>query len=274
MPELPEVETVRRGLEQVLLGRRVVAAQAWSPTLRFDVPADFARVLTGAEIQRIDRRAKYLLLTTGEHVLLSHLGMTGTWQRFDRAPQRRKHDHLGLALSDGAWLIYHDPRRFGFVELMRQDEVADNAHLRALGPEPLDAQAFSADYLAQALRGRSAPIKTLIMDQSVVVGVGNIYAAEALFRAGIHPRAKAGRVRPARLERLVAAVREVLAEAIVAGGSTIEDYRTTEGQSGYFQHNFAVYGRDGQPCARCATTLRLLRLGGRASVYCPKCQRA
>lgn len=266
MPELPEVETVRRGLEGLLVGRTLASVEILRPMLRTRIPKELVTLLTGARVTAIDRRAKYLLWRTDRATLLSHLGMTGTWQHTATERPRHKHDHLRIVTDDGVTLVYNDPRKFGFVELGED-------RLRELGPEPLDAAAFTADYLHACFAGRRAPVKALLMDQAVVVGVGNIYAAEALFRAGIHPKRHAKAVKRERLERLVIAVREVLEEAIVKGGSTIDDFRKTDGQSGYFQHTFAVYGREGQPCHVCKSKLTLARIAGRSSVYCRKCQR-
>ncbi len=273
MPELPEVETVRGGLESVLVGRRLTAVQVLNPRLRFGVPRDFARALEGRTVREVARRAKYLLLRTDGPSVLSHLGMTGTWQHTVPDHVARKHDHVLLTLDDGGALVYNDPRKFGFVDLIDPEREARHPRLRDLGPEPLDERAFTATYLAARFHRRRAPLKGLLMDQRIVVGVGNIYAAEALFRAEIHPLAKAGRVRIVRLERLVAAVRAVLHEAIAAGGSTIDDFRRTNGESGYFQHAFAVYDRAGEPCPRCNRALRSRVIAGRSSVYCARCQK-
>jgi formamidopyrimidine-DNA glycosylase len=238
--------------------------------LRFAIPSAITK-LVGEQITQIDRRAKYLLIHTTGASVLSHLGMTGTWQRADDKREQHTHDHLRLSAEDGTTLVYNDPRKFGFIELFDREKGAPR--LAELGPEPLDQAAFTADYLAAALHKRNAPIKSLLMDQAIVVGVGNIYAAEALFRSGIHPKRKAASVSKARLETLVKTVREVLEEAIEAGGSTIDDFRKINGQSGYFQHTFSVYAREGQPCLVCKRTLKLAKIGGRSSVYCPQCQK-
>ncbi|MCC6806827.1 MAG: bifunctional DNA-formamidopyrimidine glycosylase/DNA-(apurinic or apyrimidinic site) lyase [Deltaproteobacteria bacterium] len=271
MPELPEVETVRAGLDALLRGRVIARVEVLRPMLRFRIAKELPSVLEGARVVAVERRAKYLLVRTDKRTLLSHLGMTGTWQHVTSDHVAQKHDHLRLDTDDGTTLVYNDPRKFGFVELLPADSPAPR--LAALGPEPLDPSAFNADYLVRVFRKRKAPVKSLLMDQAIVVGVGNIYAAEALFRAGIHPKRAATTVKRERLVRLVACVRDVLNEAIAAGGSTIDDYRKTNGQSGYFQHTFAVYAREGEPCLGCGTTLKLARIGGRSSVYCGKCQR-
>jgi formamidopyrimidine-DNA glycosylase len=269
MPELPEVETVRRGLSSLMVGRTVSNVIVHGGMLRFAIPRDLDERLRGTTLERIDRRAKYLLLRFSSCTLLSHLGMTGTWQA--RVEGSKKHDHIELRLDEGTRLVYNDPRRFGFVDWVEDD--ATHPRLVNLGPEPLDANAFHAGYLEEALALRKAPIKAALMDQSVVVGIGNIYAAEALFRAGIHPLAKASRVRIARLQALVSHVREILSAAIEKGGSTIDDFRRINGDSGYFQNSFSVYGREGLPCPRCAKALLLKVIAGRSSVYCSRCQR-
>ena len=270
MPELPEVETVRAGLASVLLRRRIEALTVLRPMLRFRIPSAITE-LVGERIEAIDRRAKYLLWHTTGASVLSHLGMTGTWQLVDAKREQQTHDHLRLTTDDGTTLVYNDPRKFGFIELF--DRELGAPRLEGLGPEPLDASVFNADYLAGVLHRRNAPIKSLLMDQAVVVGVGNIYAAEALFRAGIHPKRKAASVTKPRLAKLVEKVRDVLQEAIAAGGSTIDDFRKTNGQSGYFQHTFSVYAREGQPCLVCKRKLKLAKIGGRSSVYCTHCQK-
>lgn len=272
MPELPEVETVRRGLVALCpLPLRDAQLTLWRRDLRFPVPASLPDRLAGATLTAIERRAKFLLWHFGDQVLISHLGMTGSWRRGADGP-RRRHDHLALRFADGPELIYHDPRRFGYLDLVAREAVARHPWLQPLGPEPWD-QAFDARYLQARLRGSRAPIKNRLMDARVVVGVGNIYAAESLFRAGISPLAPAGRIGRQRLARLVHAIRTVLDAAIAAGGSTISDFRQAGGSSGYFQHDFRVYGRAGRPCQQCHGTLRHATLSGRATVWCPRCQR-
>jgi formamidopyrimidine-DNA glycosylase len=271
MPELPEVETVRRGLQRVFGRDSVIrAVHLQRKDLRAKFPRDLGKRLAGARILGVRRRAKYLIIDTPKVGLLCHLGMTGTWRL---APQgdERVHDHCYLELADGRRLAYRDPRRFGLLDLVEPGD--QHPRLRELGPEPLDEQEFQADYLAAVCAGRKTPIKNLIMDQRVVVGVGNIYAAEALFRAGIDPRRRARSVKKPRLEQLVSEIRTVLGEAIEAGGSTISDFRQAGGDAGHFQVNFKVYDRAGLSCLACATTLRCVVLGGRSSVWCPRCQR-
>jgi formamidopyrimidine-DNA glycosylase len=272
MPELPEVETVRAGLT-LLLGRRarIARVELTRGDLRAPIPRDFAARLAGQPITAVRRRAKYLLIDTPAATILCHLGMTGSW-RLAPPGGERSHDHCYIHLGDGRRLAFRDPRRFGLLDLIAPGGEAEHPALRDLGPEPLDLAGFTVDHLVAACRGRRSAIKPLIMDQRVVVGVGNIYAAEALFRARIRPGRAAGRVPRAALAGLVAAIRAILAEAIAAGGSTISDFRQAGGGSGYFQHAFRVYDRSGQPCTVCAAILRGTVLGGRASVWCPRCQ--
>lgn len=269
MPELPEVETVRAGLERLLVGTVIARARARRPDLRTAIPR--LAVLAGRRIVAVRRRAKYLLIDTDGPSILNHLGMTGQWRELVGGAVPQTHDHVVLHLADGRSIAFNDARRFGLFELCR----ADRGHpaLDDLGPEPLD-DAFSGAVLhSAALRHRRAAIKAMIMDQRVVVGVGNIYAVESLFRAGIRPALPAGRVSAERLGRLADEIRIVLSEAIAKGGSTIDDYRQVNGLSGLFQNSFAVYGRAGQPCPRCATAVRNSPIAGRSSFWCPTCQR-
>jgi len=271
MPELPEVETTRRGVAPHVVGRRVTALHVYDPRLRWPVPSDLSQRLVGRGFDRIDRRSKYLLFRLGPDTLLVHLGMTGSLRVFTQPPPRRPHDHVDIVLDDGTVLRYNDPRRFG---AMLWVEAPADAHplLARLGPEPFDP-AFDAAYLWRTLRTRTAAIKLALMDNSVVVGVGNIYANESLFRAGIRPTLPAHRASRPRLARLVDEVRTVLTEAIAAGGSTLRDYVDASGEPGYFQLQYYVYGREGEPCRVCGAPIRLQRLGARASFYCPRCQR-
>ena len=272
MPELPEVETVRAGLER-LLGRDAVIArvQLTRADLRAPIPPRLPACLRGQPIRAVRRRAKYLLFDTPAATLLCHLGMTGTW-RLAPIGDERSHDHCYLHLADGRRLAFRDPRRFGLLDLIAPGAEATHPALVGLGPEPLDPAAFTAIYLVGRCARRRTAIKPLIMDQGVVVGVGNIYAAEALHRAGIRPARRAGSLSRLRLATLVDVIRVVLGEAILAGGSTISDFRQAGGDSGYFQSAFRVYDRAGLPCTTCATTLRGGVLGGRSTVWCPKCQ--
>ncbi|TAJ54727.1 MAG: bifunctional DNA-formamidopyrimidine glycosylase/DNA-(apurinic or apyrimidinic site) lyase [Nevskiaceae bacterium] len=277
MPELPEVETVRRGVEPHVLGQRILRALVREPRLRWPVPPDFAAWVAGRRIVGTDRRGKYLLLLLeGEpgappDRLIVHLGMSGRLLVVARDVPLRKHDHLDLELEGGLVLRYHDPRRFGAVLPW---PAAQGAHplMETMGPEPFSAD-FHGDYLFQRSRGKSAAVKTFLMDGGVVVGAGNIYAAESLFRAGIRPTRPAGKLTRAEYARLAERVREVLAEAVEQGGTTLRDFAGADGRSGYFQQDLYVYGREGEACRVCGTAIKSLRLGNRQSCYCPRCQR-
>lgn len=269
MPELPEVETVRRGLEPLLVGAVIAHVRLQRQDLRAPIPADFAGRLAGSRVLAIRRRAKYLLFDTTTATALCHLGMTGTW-RLAPAGDERTHDHCYFELADGRRLAFRDPRRFGQLDLVAPGDR--HPSLDRLGPEPL-GPVFTAEYLHQRLRGRKQAVKALIMDQAMVVGVGNIYAQEACFHAGIRPTARAGGLTRERLARLVDEIRQVLTRAITAGGSTISDFRQAGGDAGYFQHDFRVYGRAGQPCLACGTTLTGRTIAGRATSWCTSCQR-
>jgi formamidopyrimidine-DNA glycosylase len=271
MPELPEVEITRRGLLPHAVGRRIAAVNVYDPRLRWPVPATLNERVGGRTIDRIDRRSKYLLFRIGDGALLVHLGMTGSLRVYASPPARRTHDHVDIVLDTGTVLRYHDPRRFGAV-LWAEAPVDAHRLLAALGPEPFDA-AFNADYLAGVTKRRRTAIKLALMDSHLVVGVGNIYANESLFRAGIRPTIAAHRISTARLGRLVTEVRATLSAAIAKGGSTLRDYVDSQGKPGYFQLEYFVYGRQGAPCRVCGTPIRSLRQGGRATCYCPRCQR-
>lgn len=281
MPELPEVETVRRGLIPVMEGQVIARAQVNRPDLRWPFPLRMAERLTGATVLRLRRRSKYILadLSTGE-TLLIHLGMSGRMLvsgaqlgHFHHAhPAPAKHDHVVLDMTGGARVTFNDARRFGAMDLMATGSEEAHPLLASLGPEPL-GNVFSETYLAERLQGRMTPIKAALLDQTVVAGLGNIYVSEALFRARISPRRLAGNVGPARAARLVPIIRDVLAEAIEAGGSSLRDYRQADGELGYFQHAFRVYDREGQPCPVCATAIARIVQSGRSSYFCPRCQR-
>jgi formamidopyrimidine-DNA glycosylase len=270
MPELPEVETTRRGIAPHVTGRRVTRIDVYDRRLRWPVPEELEMRLRGATIDRVDRRSKYLLFHVGAGALLVHLGMTGTLRVFRDPPQRRLHDHVDITLDDGTVLRYRDPRRFGAM-LWIPSSNAGHPLLDALGPEPFDA-AFDADYLWRTTRTRRAALKLVLMDNHVVTGVGNIYANEALFRAGIRPSTPAHRVSKARLAGLVDAVRAVLTEAIDKGGSTLRDYVGSDGAAGYFQLEYFVYARGGAACRVCARPIRQSRIGQRSTFHCPHCQ--
>jgi formamidopyrimidine-DNA glycosylase len=271
MPELPEVETTRRGLAPLVTGRRVTATRIYDRRLRWPVPRALEKKLTGSTIAGVERRSKYLLFRVGRDTLLIHFGMTGSLQAFTRAPPRTTHDHFDIVLDSGITLRYRDPRRFG--ALLWLSAPAD-AHplLASLGPEPFDP-ACDASYLWTATRRRTTAIKLALMDNGLVVGVGNIYANEALFRAGIRPTVAANRLSRPRFARLIDAVRATLNDAIAKGGSTLRDYVDSGGEPGYFQLEYAVYGREGLPCRVCGTAIKSIRQGGRATSYCPRCQR-
>lgn len=286
MPELPEVETVRRGLEPVLAGARLSRVRQNRPDLRFPFPDDFPARLERATVERIDRRAKYLLarLSTGQ-TWVTHLGMTGRFTidgaqlgEFEEpAPIAGKHEHMSLcATKDGAThrIGFADARRFGFMGLIPTDQVEAHPWFAGLGPEPL-GNAFSAATLAEGFAGRKQNIKVSLLDQRIVAGLGNIYVCEALYRARISPLVAAGAVSRPRLERLAAVVREVLNDAIAAGGSTLKDFANAEGGQGYFQHRFDVYGRESQACLGdgCSGVVKRIVQGGRSTFCCPGCQK-
>jgi formamidopyrimidine-DNA glycosylase len=273
MPELPEVETVRLGLARLLGGGAVIdRVELTRGDLREPIPRSLPRRLAGAAVVAVRRRAKYLLVETTQGILLSHLGMTGTW-RLAPAGDERDHDHCYLHLADGRRLALRDPRRFGLLDLVEPGAESTHPRLAGLGPEPLDPQAFTAGHLLACCRGRRQALKPVIMDQQVVVGVGNIYAQEALFRAGLRPTRPAGRLRYIEAVRLVEHIRVVLQAAIAAGGSTISDFRQAGGDGGYFQHDFRVYDRAGEPCVLCGRRLHAAVVGGRGTTWCRHCQR-
>ena len=282
MPELPEVETVRRGLEPVMTGHIIARADIRRPDLRFPLPARMAERLTGKRIDGLRRRSKYILadLSSGE-TLLIHLGMSGRMLvsgsmiggfHHDH-PTPAKHDHVVLDLDDGARVTFNDARRFGAMDLMVTAEAEMHPLLSSLGPEPF-GNVFSEEYLLGRLHRRTMPIKAALLDQRLVAGLGNIYVCEVLHRAGLHPTRAAGALTPDEIGRLVPLIREVLAEAIEAGGSSLRDYRQAGGELGYFQHSFRVYDREGQGCATlgCDGTVSRIVQSGRSSFFCSSCQ--
>jgi formamidopyrimidine-DNA glycosylase len=297
MPELPEVETVMRGLEKVLGGRRIASVRITRPDLRLPFPAGFAARLAGRKVERFERRAKYILahLDRGEALLL-HLGMSGRFTILngsgralrlgefyeEGAPAedgRGRHDHVVFDIEGGMRVVYTDPRRFGIMDLIAEAELAAHPLLAGIGVEPL-GNSFSAGYLADNLRGKKAPLKAVLLDQSVIAGLGNIYVCEALHRAGLSPRRRAGTLvrkkgHDARLDDLVRHIRAVLMEAIEAGGATLRDHARPDGERGLFQHRFAVYDREGKPCLKpgCDGTIRRIVQAGRSTFYCPRCQK-
>jgi formamidopyrimidine-DNA glycosylase len=268
MPELPEVETTVRGLAQVLNGRRIRRIEARRPDLRRALPVDLGQRLTGARITDLRRRAKYGLIDTDrDDTLVFHLGMSGRWRIDPSATE--KHDHFLIETDDGRRVALNDPRRFGSLDLVRTSELREWEPLSALGPEPLDINALE---LKRRLAGRSAAIKLLLLDQRIIAGLGNIYVCEALYRSGIHPKRAGASISLDRLKRLVTAIHDVLAEAIAAGGSTLRDFASPDGELGYFSKSFSVYDREGRPCS-CGGSVRRIVQGGRSTFYCPKCQR-
>lgn len=273
MPELPEVETIRRSLKPHLVGRRIVDLTVREPRLRERIdPAALRRTCVGREIVDLERRAKYLLChLEGGRTLIIHLGMSGRLviEPADRPLQA--HDHLQLRLDDGRELRFHDPRRFGRVTLCPSDGLAHHPLFCHLGPDPL-APGFTAAYLAERARGRRLAVKNFLMDGRIVVGVGNIYACEALHVAAIHPSTATGRIRPPRWARLVAAVREVLKDSLRAGGTSFNNYVDGNGRAGLYQLDLHVYGREGEPCRRCGAAIRRILHGARSTFYCPRCQ--
>jgi len=270
MPELPEVETTRRGVAPHLIGREIARLDVRTRRLRWPVPPALARVLPGQQVQDVSRRAKYLLLHTEPGAVLIHLGMSGSLRVLPERTTAGKHDHVDLVMASGKLLRFNDPRRFGCWLWQPAGHTHDL--LSKLGPEPLSDQ-FDGDFLFRRSRGRSAPVKHFLMDQAIVVGVGNIYAAEALFRAGIRPGRAAGRVSLAGYRALAEAVREILEHAIRRGGTTLRDFLAPDGAPGYFEQELMVYGRAGEACRTCGTLVRLADLGPRQSAFCPACQR-
>ena len=270
MPELPEVETTVRGLTPVLQGRRITDVVLNRADLRRPMPGDLAERLVGARVTGLGRRAKFGLIATDRgDTLVFHLGMSGRW-RIDPG-EADKHDHVVLRTDQGVCLALNDPRRFGSLDLMRTNALAEFPSFRGLGPEPFGAD-LTPDRLAAALAGRRAPMKAMLLDQRVIAGLGNIYVCEALFRSGIAPDAAAGSVPAAALGRLVPAIRAVLEEAIADGGSTLRDYAQPDGSLGYFATRFRVYGREGAPCGNCGDTVARQVHSGRSTFFCPTCQ--
>ncbi|MFZ5502239.1 MAG: bifunctional DNA-formamidopyrimidine glycosylase/DNA-(apurinic or apyrimidinic site) lyase [Pseudomonadota bacterium] len=271
MPELPEVETTRRGLTRHLINAVITGVVIRNPKLRWPIPADLPKQLHGKTISSLARRAKYLLLDCGSGTLILHLGMSGSLRILPANTPAEKHDHFDLLLSNGALMRLRDPRRFGAV-LWHTGDPAHHPLLAILGPEPLEER-FHANYLFQASRGRSVSIKQFLMNNHIVVGVGNIYANEALFRSGIKPQLAAGKISLARYGKLVGEIRATLDEAIQLGGSSLRDFVNTSGQPGYFQQCYWVYGRGGEACRNCGTAIKQIKQGQRSSFYCSGCQR-
>lgn len=281
MPELPEVEVVRQGLSKILSDNPVIAdIQFYRGDLRDPIPQKKLRTLIGLSILSVQRRAKYLLFETTGGKILSHLGMTGSWRREKQAVMSttkikrkpmQKHDHVAIVLQNGNSLVYCDPRRFGILDFIDRNEK-NHPRLKHLGPEPLTAE-FTAEKLWKSLRNKKCSIKSALMDQKIVVGVGNIYVAEALFQAQISPLAMACKVSLEKCQKLVSSIQSVLRQAIEAGGSSISDYRQANGDSGSFQNRHQVYDRASQPCFICTTPIRRKVIVGRSSFWCPNCQK-
>ena len=283
MPELPEVETVRRGLAPVMEGAKIAQADVNRPNLRWPFPENMSDRLTGARVERLRRRSKYILadLDTGESLLI-HLGMSGRMlisgaklgQFAHDHPPAEKHDHVVFHMDNGARVTFNDPRRFGAMDLLETKTAEAHKLLAVIGPEPL-GNAFDESYLVSALKDKASPIKSALLDQRIVAGLGNIYVCETLYRAGISPLRKAGQLSKPRVRSLVPIIRQVLNEAIEAGGSSLKDFRQADGDLGYFQHSFDVYGREGEPCRspECTSHIKRVVQSGRSSFYCARCQR-
>ncbi|AUQ68274.1 bifunctional DNA-formamidopyrimidine glycosylase/DNA-(apurinic or apyrimidinic site) lyase [Phaeobacter inhibens] len=283
MPELPEVETVRRGLSPAMEGAVIKKAAVNRPDLRWPFPERMAERLMGQRVKALRRRSKYLLadLDSGE-TLLVHLGMSGRMtvsgdplgQFVHDHPQVQKHDHVVFDMDNGARITFNDPRRFGAMDLLDTATADQHKLLAVLGPEPL-GNSFHEEYLIAAFSGRNTPVKSALLDQGIIAGLGNIYVCEALFRAGISPKRKAGQIAAPRVGALVPIIKDVLTDAIKAGGSSLKDFRQADGELGYFQHSFDVYGREREPCRRagCGGTVGRITQSGRSSFYCGKCQR-
>ncbi|CRL12803.1 bifunctional DNA-formamidopyrimidine glycosylase/DNA-(apurinic or apyrimidinic site) lyase [Phaeobacter italicus] len=283
MPELPEVETVRRGLSPAMEGAVITKATVNRPDLRWPFPDRMAERLSGRRVNALRRRSKYILadLDSGE-TLLIHLGMSGRMtvsgdplgQFVHDHPQAQKHDHVVFDMDNGARVTFNDPRRFGAMDLLETATAEQHKLLAVLGPEPL-GNGFHDDHLIAAFKGRNTPVKSALLDQGIIAGLGNIYVCEALFRAGISPKRKAGQIAAPRVASLVPIIKDVLSDAIKAGGSSLKDFRQADGELGYFQHSFDVYGREGEPCRRegCDGTIARVTQSGRSSFYCAKCQR-
>ena len=295
MPELPEVETVRRGLQPVMEGRRIVRVEQRRADLRFPFPLRFAERLEGRTVLACGRRAKYLLFdldaagNEGAAVLVMHLGMSGSFRIGGRVPGAfhharatdPRHDHVVFHMEDGTTATYNDPRRFGFMDIVAREAVPEHSWFASMGLEPFGSNGFDAVHLAGRLRGKAAPLKSALLDQRVIAGLGNIYVCEALHRARLSPRRLSGTLvrrdgRPTqRLERLTQEIRLVIAEAVEAGGSSLRDHRQADGQMGYFQHSFRVYDREAEPCPtpNCSGTVQRIAQGGRSTFFCGSCQR-
>lgn len=272
MPELPEVETVKEGLNKILEDQPLIQSVSVSrKKLRFAYPSGFKRSLVGLRVKEVKRRAKYLIFKTDGPSIICHLGMTGNW-RSEKNLVKRPHDHVFLKLSSGKILIFNDTRRFGYLDLVSESSLATCRWFQHLGPEPLEVNKFTSDYLFAHSRKKTTSIKAFIMKQEVVVGVGNIYASEALFLAGLHPKKQASLLNKKQCEQIVKSIRKVLRQAILKGGTTIKDFQSAGGSRGYFQLQLNVYGRSGESCHKCKSKINKLLQGGRSTFYCPNCQ--
>ena len=283
MPELPEVETVKAALAPVMTGAIITAAEIRRPDLRFPLPEGLSAFLKDAPVEYVRRRAKIILIGAREQVMMLHLGMSGSVRISDHKPNSQPHDHIELCLTkDGQshWITYNDPRRFGYVDLVAKADFAAHKSIATLGPEPvaiagdtLMGELLDLPYLNKALTGSQAPIKSFLLDQRQIAGLGNIYVCEALHRAGISPKRSAGSVKGKRAARLLEMIRQVLQEAIAQGGTSLRDHKQPDGKLGYFVQSLQVYGRDGAPCDSCERPIKVIRQSGRSSFYCGHCQR-
>ena len=276
MPELPEVETVKRGLSPFLAGRKIVSVEKARPDLRWPIPRSLEHVLTGTRVLKLERRGKYILWYTQDGmVMILHLGMSGRVLITKDLPKAKNaHDHLIFETEDGFFIRYNDPRRFGFIDIVPLKNLAEYRSLAALGPEPLSNE-FNASALRQKINKKQSPIKSVLLDQTIIAGLGNIYVCEALHRSGISPRRKAKNISENKIDSLVIAIRVVLQDAINAGGSTLKDHLQTTGEMGYFQHQFRVYSREGEECMKksCSGIIKRIIQSGRSTFFCGKCQR-
>lgn len=283
MPELPEVETVKAALVPVMAGGVILTADIRRPDLRFPIPSELRAHLEGSVVDYVRRRAKIIMIGVNHKVMMLHLGMSGSVRISDHKPNSKPHDHIELSVRCGdktSWITLNDPRRFGYVDLIDETELASHKSVASLGPEPVTIagdialfEPLSLGYLNQALSSVNSPIKSFLLDQRQIAGLGNIYVCEALYRAGISPRRKAYSVKGKRAERLLPAITNVLTDAIAQGGTSLRDHRQPDGKLGYFVQSLDVYGREGQPCHSCETPIAMIRQSGRASFYCPTCQR-
>ncbi len=276
MPELPEVETVRRGLMPVMEGKQILRADVNRPDLRWPFPDKMAERLTGKVIERLRRRSKYILVDLdSDETLLIHLGMSGRMMiSKGEHPDPQKHDHVVFHMQDDARVVFNDTRRFGAMDMASTSSISGHKLLANLGPEPM-GNAFDEPYLVERLKGKNSPIKNVLLDQRIVAGLGNIYVCEVLLRAGVSPVKKAGQMSAAKVRSLVPIIRDVLGEAIESGGSSLKDYRQADGELGYFQHSFRAYGREGESCVTNGCSGKILRIvqAGRSTFYCAQCQR-